>query len=479
MQAFGPALGRVRAPPADAVLGPALGLMFYGAVPKEAIEQVTRVVPFARYRDVFVGCSGSFRFDRAVKQVHPDCRIHSNDVSLLSCSIGALAVAEPFPMSFKGRLAFIEGHLAGQAPIARAAAIQVAQEMAKYRGQNAYALAHWQHYEDRFAEFLELSTRKLAEYMGHLDIASYYPGDFRDQAGRALAAGGVMASFPPTYKNDYEKLFRFVDENADWNRPAYRIWDPKDVEGWIDELKASGVNYCVLVEHKLARHEPRTVFHGSLKPVYTYSNEGGSSVKRPKRPATPFAYRTVDVDALTPQSRVEIVNATSKQMNFLKDSHLAKEIQHTEGLANHLVFLDGGLAGGFIYTRSKFGDNRLYLLCDFSLGAKTRLSKLIVMLATSEITIRRMEIQLQLRIEMLVTTAYTTRPVSMKYRGVFDLLKREPTRLFYGSQIRRQTAAEIYTDWWQRFFANARLQSGPEKPQAARKERPVYEGAAV
>ena len=40
---------------------------------------------------VFVGCSGSFRFDHAVRDVHPTVAVHSNDVSLLSCSLGALA----------------------------------------------------------------------------------------------------------------------------------------------------------------------------------------------------------------------------------------------------------------------------------------------------------------------------------------------------------------------------------------------------
>jgi hypothetical protein len=91
--------------------------MFVGAVPRPAVEQITRSVPFTDWRQVFVGCFGSFRFDRAVKDVHPTIAVHSNDVSLLSCSLGALgalATDGEFPIAFKRRLAFIEELLVGR-----------------------------------------------------------------------------------------------------------------------------------------------------------------------------------------------------------------------------------------------------------------------------------------------------------------------------------------------------------------------------
>ena len=128
--------------------------MFVGAVPRPAVEQITRSVPFADWQQVFVGCSGSFRFDRAVRDVHPTVAVHLNDVSLLSCTLGALGTGAEFPIACKGRLAFIEDLTAGQPFMARAAAVEVALEMAKYKGTNPYAQAHFAHYEERFAEFL-------------------------------------------------------------------------------------------------------------------------------------------------------------------------------------------------------------------------------------------------------------------------------------------------------------------------------------
>ncbi len=100
--------------------------MFIGAVPKEVISQVLATVPFDDWGDVYVGCSGSFRFDRAVKMRHPGCRVYSNDVSLLTCSIGALAKAREFDIRFKGALEFVEAAIAGLDFRGRVAAVMVA-----------------------------------------------------------------------------------------------------------------------------------------------------------------------------------------------------------------------------------------------------------------------------------------------------------------------------------------------------------------
>jgi hypothetical protein len=442
--------------------------MFVGAVPRPAVEQITRSVPFADWGQVFVGCSGSFRFDRAVRDVHPTVAVHSNDVSLLSCSLGALATGGEFPIVFKGRLAFIEELISGQPFVARAAAVEVALEMAKYKGTNPYAQAHFAHYEERFAEFLAPVWKRLDAFLEGLHIASFHPGDFREQAKRAAEVGGGVAAFPPTYKNGYERLYRFVEQNTDWPRPSYGVWDPAALEAWLDELDAMPVRYCVLTDHMLERHHPVTVYRGeSNKPVFTFSDRSASSVRRALPRSQPFRYAKLDPAALTPASKVEIVGATSAQMNFLKDNYLAKGITHTAGLANFLVMIDGRLAGGFIYSRDKWGGDLLYLLSDFALSPRSRVSKLIAMLATSATITDRMAIRLVQRVDSVMTTAFTSRPVSMKYRGIYELLGRGPGILNYGSKIRQQTPAEIYTEWFQRFVANARHTDASRRPDAA------------
>ena len=442
--------------------------MFVGAVPRPAVEQITRAVPFADWRNVFVGCSGSFRFDRSVKDVHPSVAVHSNDVSLLTCSLGALATGAAFPLTFKGRLAFIEDALAGEGFASRVAALEVALEMAKYKGSNPWAQAHFAHYQERFADFLGPVRTRLDTFLKELRIAAFHAGDFREQAIRAAEIGGGVAAFPPTYKNGYERLYKFVDECTEWDRPAYDIWDPAKIEDWIDELDGMRVRYCVLTDHLLDHHDPVTVYRSqSNKPVYTFADKAGSSVRRGTHSTEPFRYVAVDPAALTAQSKVEIVTASSGQMNFLKDIYLAKGIAHVSGLANHLVTIDGNLAGGFIYARDKFGADVIYLLSDFALSPKSRVSKLIAMLATSATVIRRMEIRLVQRIEAVHTTAFTLKPVSMKYRGIFEIAGRSPGMINYASKIREQNPGEIYAEWYARFVANNGHKGPPRRPEGA------------
>ena len=154
-------------------------------------------------------------------------------------------------------------------------------------------------------------------------------------------------------------------------------------------------------------------------------------------------------------------------MNFLKDIYLAKAIAHTSGIANFLVLIDGRLAGGFIYARHRSGGDTLYLLSDFALAPKSRLSKLIAMLATSQTVISRMEIKLMHRITTVYSTAFTDKPASMKYRGIYDLVGRKPGMLNYASKVRPQTTGQVYVEWFHRFVANARHQGAVERAEAA------------
>jgi len=172
--------------------------MFIGAVPKEVIGQVLSTVPFDEWGDVYVGCSGSFRFDRAVKMRHPGCRVYSNDVSLLTCSIGELAMGREFPIKFKGALEFVESAIAGLDFRGRVAAVMVASAMGKFTGKNEYARAHFQHYRDRFWPFAVQALQKLDALAVELDIKDFYAGDFIVQADRAEVSGGWVACLAPT-----------------------------------------------------------------------------------------------------------------------------------------------------------------------------------------------------------------------------------------------------------------------------------------
>ena len=108
--------------------------------------------------------------------------------------------------------------------------------------------------------------------------------------------------------------------------------------------------------------------------------------------------------------------------------------------------------------RSKFGLNEVYVNSDFAVPgtAYERLSKLMVMLLLSGDVRGLLERKLMQRVHGLVTTAFTARAVSMKYRGVLELAKRgvKPdgrTYLNYQGTFSDKSAREVYTEWLKKY----------------------------
>ena len=439
--------------------------MFVGAVPKPVVEQITRIVPFDRWRRVFIGCSGSFRVDGSIKRAFPDVEVHSNDVSLLSCAIGELLVGRSFELRFKERLAFIEETLDGCNFRERVAGLLIALDMAKYKGANEWARSHFQHYQTNFLMFHEAAVAKLEGYLEATVIDEFHAGDFRDQAKRAAEMGGGIAAFPPTYKAGYERMYKFIDEGTEWDPPSYDIWDPTKVGDWIHELHEESLPYCILTDNLIEGLEPTTLFETARqKPVYTYANVDQSSFRRQSTRSQPFRYDPIEPENMALKSEVIVAAADSARMNFLKDEFLAPGIAHSSGEMNFLVYVDGMLCGGFIYARSKFGvHDKIYLLSDFSISRERKISKLIAMVVTSREVVRLFELKHVVRINAIQTTAFTKKPVSMKYRGIYKLTSRKPGMINYESETRPDSCQSVYRDWFRRYGSGARNKGGQAK----------------
>ena len=78
--------------------------------------------------------------ERAVKQRCRSVKVHANDVSLLSCALGAPTTGASFRIAFRGRLGFIEEQIDPEAFQARLAAVLVGLQMAKHKGDNALGI---------------------------------------------------------------------------------------------------------------------------------------------------------------------------------------------------------------------------------------------------------------------------------------------------------------------------------------------------
>lgn len=436
-------------------------------MPKPVIQQLFEVLPLKSWAQVHVCCSGSFRVDRAIKDRCGNA-VYSNDVSLLSCALGALLIQEPFEIRFKERLAWVDGTLQDSTFVDRVAAVLVALDLSRNRGKSRYAQTMFEHMQSNFHEYHARALAKLAKFTKITRIDGFYAGDFRDHARAAIEKGAFIVSFPPTYKGGYEAIYRFLDKNIDWPRASYRVFDPATIGEWIGELDQADAQYCVLSDHRIEGRNPVARYYSSTnKPVFLFARSERGALRRKNNKTEPIAYIPCETDQLRPDSVVQIAAANAAQMNFLKDRFLAKGIAHAPGDQNWLVFIDGKLCGGFIYTPNNRGvRDQLYLLSDFAIVGQRRISKLIALLATSREVVHRYELAKLLRIRTIMTTAFTDHAVSMKYRGVFELQSRKPGMLNYVSQVRDMGLDETYRHWWKR-YANADKQGQAAQSQAA------------
>ncbi len=425
--------------------------MFVGAVNKKICQQIVGSVPFEDWGRVFIGCSGSFRIEYCLAQKFPDLQIYSNDVSLLSCAIGEAAMGRPLEVEFHGELEFLRP-LVTTDPESVLAACGVALEFARYSPKNEYGRQRRRSARVNAQPLYEANLSKNRRIFEGLRLADFYPGDFLDQIERAREQGGGFCSFAPTYRGGYERMYKLLHENTKWAAPQYSLWDPGNTPALIDLCEEAEVPYCILTDIQIEGREPRLLYQGGGRPVYVFS-QGRSSLRRDSRRIQPFKYTPVDPDSLTEHSKVEIAQIDSARMSFLKTIYLAKGIKFVTGLADFLVLLDDKVAGGFTYTQSKFGDKLtgVYLLSDFALNGRRRLAKLVALMATSKSIIDRLNRRWLTRITEVSTTAFTDKPVSMKYRGIYKIANRGPAHINYISEVRDLTPQGIYDLWWRKY----------------------------
>lgn len=120
------------------------------------------------------------------------------------------------------------------------------------------------------------------------------------------------------------------------------------------------------------------------------------------------------------------------------------------------------LVGGFIYRQLSLQwtpeigpTTALYVLSDFSIDGRRRLAKLVAMLASGQEQVLQFDRRRVQRTGWVTTTAFTDKPVSMKYRGIYKRLSKKPGKLNYASEVRRVSNADIYADWWKRYGKRA------------------------
>lgn len=438
--------------------------MFTGTTPPEVkvlLQELMGKIPTGEH--VFIGCSGNYTTDKVMAGM--GFAVHSNDVSLYSKLIADILLGEDTtPMictdsDLKDVFAQWE-----ETVYKKLCEVMFAMRITGFADcKNDYQKEMYDAFLEQAGIYYHNTIEKLEKGV-NFHIEDFYFGDFLGFL-KSKAGQGVGITYPPTYKGGYEKLFKFVEKTFEYQHADYDIFDPKTADNAFKELLESDRN-IIYSDREFPTLEKWLVGKISLgaskHPIFTYSSvdqehhyylERNVNSKDSKIGILPVDY------TFTPETKITVQVCSVSDVNYYKAFYMANKVNYSTGGDLGLAFLADGKAFGFAsFSKQLSNLSQIFQQSDFVVNSDTkRLSKLLLMLLKTR-DIRKIIARATMNYyDALKTTVYTKEPVSMKYRGVFKLDRRDEGKLMYVADFTQQTLGEAYTDWYKKFGGDKQL----------------------
>jgi len=429
-------------------------MSFIGSINAETRRWLGNNGPVFDGRQVYVGCSGAFTVEQLLSRYAPKAKLWGNDVSLYSGVLGAYLAGQTFRLEVQEeKFAWLEPYLADEE--SKAATVMVLFEALKYeKDKNLFQHRHWAHYLHHFESFHQGTVAKLQERKKEIRLEAYTSKDIFDLLDE-IPNDAVVIAFLPTYAGGYEGMFKRLEEIFAWDSPSYGMIDEDRKKRILTKMMAR--DYLYLDDHEWKGLPMVAVVRKArMKPVYIYSNvtalHRGVMKQQRHSEFVPFA-RLGDEDEITPASKLTIAPTTNRVVNYYRDVYLSKGVGiPADGEVPLVVAVDGKAFGFLIYSRMQGGGD-VYLLANFVVNSTRyrRLAKLLLLVTQTREVRRLLEEKFLLEIPKCRTMVFTDKPVSMKYRGLYELARRDPGKLVYETELGILDLSEVISLWLKKF----------------------------
>ncbi len=439
--------------------------MFQGTIPGPMRAIVRETASSWPRGPVYIPCCGNFTIERTLAGM--GFALHSSDVSIYTTAVGRWLTKQPVGIHLRDESAEQLGWLADSLDdgVGTVATMMLGTRFLGSVGRDGL----WHErvvrsYRDQWkAKHAETVERLSAS---DVELASYQVEDVRSWLQK-VPSDAPVCSFPPFYGGGYEKLYEPLNEHFTWDAPEYEPLSDADV---VDVLGAiTDRPYCLTASNHDVP-ELHQYLRGVIKatpraaPFYVYASEAPTRIVAPRQPIEPVKVpRLRRGEELTGPLSLSLLKPG--QFNALRSRYLNPRI--SPGSANLAVAVKDGagrILGVFAMAPSTYTPDEAYLLSDFAVAPTDypRLSKLIVLAASSSETQLLCQRAFSRRIRAVSTTAFSNNPVSMKYRGLLRLTKRGPSnedgwkfQLQYQGAMGEHTLAEALQTWAKRWGARA------------------------
>ncbi|MFE2179082.1 hypothetical protein [Streptomyces sp. NPDC059455] len=435
--------------------------MFQGTIPGPMRAIVRETASSWPRAEVYVPCCGNFTIERSLAGM--GFALRSSDVSIYTTAIGRWLTRQPVGIQLRDESTDRLGWLADSLDdgVGTVATMMLGTRFLASVGREGL----W--HERVVRSYREQWKAKHAETVERLsgsavELASYEVEDVRTWLQK-VPRDAPVCSFPPFYGGGYEKLYEPLEAHFTWDAPQYEPLSNDDVVSVLGAI-TDRPYWLTASNHDVPELYPylRGVIKATPRaaPFYVYASQAPTRIVAPRQPIEPVkAPRLREGDELVGPITLSLLKPG--QFNALRSRYLNPRI--APGAANLAVAVrDGGgrLLGVFAMAPSTFTPDEAYVLSDFAVAPTDypRLSKLIVLAATSAEAQLLCQRAFSRRIRRVATTAFSNNPVSMKYRGLLRLHKRSPSnedgwkfQLQYRGAMGQHTLAEALQTWVKRW----------------------------
>ena len=412
-------------------------MVFHGSIPQSVQQILGDIIKSWNVSDIYVGCSGNFTIERVLHGV-TTASIHSNDVTIYSCLLGAFFSGCPinakFEKNYDGPMAFVRDYMNDDVSIITV--MMLLSKMATFLGTkpNPYYEKMISAYTHQWKELFDETSTKLCKIKPFLK--SFHAGDVIEWVDSVPPEQGFIC-YPPFFSGDYEKMFTVIESVIEWESPKYDMIDKEKTFNLFRKLTQR--DYFMFGTNS-EQPEFRDYLCGIAQttnrgvPLFIYSKTDKRRVVLPNQSVSNLMVERLGEEE-DMSDEIKLIVLKSENFHALRSQYMNPYIKPGQESASYGVIVGNKLIGTFAFSASPTMANwgkhietpTMYLLSDFPIAPTKykRLAKLVLYAALSKESKLLAEGISNMRIRSLVTTAFSKNPVSMKYRGLFRLLNKK------------------------------------------------------
>ena len=444
---------------------------FFGTTPQIVSQYLSQRIIELKPQRVFVPFAGNFVVEQVCGVCDPSIEVHSTDVSLYSRAIGYALSDTESEITLKPEL-FIEYPVFEdkKSPLDIAIAVIFFCEAANHRKKQE--IPYYRNlYKDSIQNqeaYYEQIKEKILKFKENCKNITFYGID-GVQLSKMPQEGDLCFYDPPVLLGDYEKMFAEVEKCFDFDQPDYTQMEDEvklnDLIGFTDR----GVT-CFYRTNNPTQNIPdgyKEVFRYQYKyhaNYCIYSNiEAGRFVGRfsPMKEENPNYEIISREDVFSRSTKIKILPVDSKIGNHYRIMWVKKAEMTNQGHP-FLVFADDKLIGMFqLHSAMGYGHDKAVLISDPASPTSRykRLSKLIIMIASTKEVLDKFNEMVLWEHVGLTTRVLTNADSSMKYRGVFTLAEKKKMKegnykhilIYQNTENIYPTIRSAFTYWFDKY----------------------------